>query len=831
MAGTKEELIIRIVPELDKGAVKAVQDELDAIKPNVGMGATGGGKASGSKQVVSGLKEQQAEMKKVFDGIQQRLIQEDILLRTTRLRIEREIEGERQKAAQGKITNQQMLQNIEAFEAESVQAANNARIAYQSLNEEIGLNVAQYKDVDGAINQSNRVQSKLLVNTGHLDSGFVTMATSLGKITSQTKNTNLAFMNFGRIIQDAPYGLIGIANNIDPMVVTFHNLANEIDINTGKMRGFGGALAQMGKSLLGPAGIIFLLGSALPSALLVLQSMQRKTAKEAEVLGDAFKKVADEFARLSATAAGERGLPQVTKELGVVNQNIELINAEFAKTEEQIQSLVLSQTEFAVSTGQVAKTEGQIREAFRQQNKELLSKLDNTKKTLDSQKEQLETEKDSIEATQSISDILKQRNMAQALFTKEEIEKSKELYKLRAENLEILDPLAAEIAKEQERIQEAMIKTFVNARLMATESGKKQYDDLRDRLANVADEIRAKHKETEKDIKDSDERIFKSRDELQSAYTKYVQNETINRLNAEEETMRKLMESEFTTDEERLRIFRTFQENRTKILEDELNRQRAIQARADKEALDSINKQRMEFVRSQMEMLSANESKIMDRQDLLLRYFEDNNNKILAIEMRRDMELTDLRKNANAKGLLDTEEYKKAEKGINERTDKEITQAKIEQGVLIADASIAVFSAIFGEGKATATAQVIVDTFAGAQKAIAAYGIPLGPIVAAGIVAKGVTAIRKINSTDRKSKSLSSDTSSPFVREVKFQGVGPNTGQRLSTNADQSAAAASPNQMLNRQNINVQANVDRRGLAIAVREGEQEIRTEQFTYT
>jgi len=41
---------------------------------------------------------------------------------------------------------------------------------------------------------------------------------------------------------------------------------------------------------------------------------------------------------------------------------------------------------------------------------------------------------------------------------------------------------------------------------------------------------------------------------------------------------------------------------------------------------------------------------------------------------------------------------------------------------------------------------------------------------------------------------------------------------------------ASPNQMGSREGVTIQANVDRRGLAIAVREGEQEIRTEQFAY-
>jgi hypothetical protein len=221
----------------------------------------------------------------------------------------------------------------------------------------------------------------------------------------------------------------------------------------------------------------------------------------------------------------------------------------------------------------------------------------------------------------------------------------------------------------------------------------------------------------------------------------------------------------------------------------------------------------------------------MGRQDLLLSYYENTGMEIYAIELRREMQLADLRKQYQALGLLDTKEYAAAVKAINDKADKEVSLNKINQMQMVSDATFSIFEAIFGESKMLASAQVVVDTIMGAQKAIATYG-PFGPVVAAGIVAQGAIAIRKINSKDRKSASSSAggETSTPFVREAVYQGVGPNTGQLISTNADQSAAMASPNQMGSREGVTIQANVDRRGLAIAVREGEQEIRTEQFAY-
>jgi len=60
--------------------------------------------------------------------------------------------------------------------------------------------------------------------------------------------------NFNRVVQDAPFGIRGIANNIDPLVESFIRLRQQ----TGSTRG---ALGGLVTALTGPAGILFAVSS------------------------------------------------------------------------------------------------------------------------------------------------------------------------------------------------------------------------------------------------------------------------------------------------------------------------------------------------------------------------------------------------------------------------------------------------------------------------------------------------------------------------------------------------------------------------------------------
>ncbi|MFO0089841.1 MAG: hypothetical protein ACK518_03480, partial [bacterium] len=82
----------------------------------------------------------------------------------------------------------------------------------------------------------------------------------LPQVAKGANQANTALVNLGRVVQDAPFGIIGIANNIDPLISSFQNLKRE----TGST---GTALKSLVAGLAGPAGIAIAV-SAVTSALI-----------------------------------------------------------------------------------------------------------------------------------------------------------------------------------------------------------------------------------------------------------------------------------------------------------------------------------------------------------------------------------------------------------------------------------------------------------------------------------------------------------------------------------------------------------------------------------
>lgn len=89
--------------------------------------------------------------------------------------------------------------------------------------------------------------------TQKLGNAFKTLPNSGDKATN-------ALSNLSRVAQDAPYGFIGIANNLNPLLESFQRLSREAG-------GAGGALKSMAQGLMGPAGIGLALGAV--SSILV----------------------------------------------------------------------------------------------------------------------------------------------------------------------------------------------------------------------------------------------------------------------------------------------------------------------------------------------------------------------------------------------------------------------------------------------------------------------------------------------------------------------------------------------------------------------------------
>ena len=50
---------------------------------------------------------------------------------------------------------------------------------------------------------------------------------SLKRVGTQSKASSGAIINFNRVIQDAPFGILGVANNIDPLLISFEQLKQQ----------------------------------------------------------------------------------------------------------------------------------------------------------------------------------------------------------------------------------------------------------------------------------------------------------------------------------------------------------------------------------------------------------------------------------------------------------------------------------------------------------------------------------------------------------------------------------------------------------------------------
>ena len=127
------------------------------------------------------------------------------------------------------------------------------------------LNIQVGADVTGAISGLNQLETKT--------------AKAFGEVKRASGAAQATVINFGRVIQDAPYAVIAgnigaIANNIDPLVESFTRARQQGGT-------FGGTLKEIGKSLIGPAGIGLAI-SAVTSALVLWGGQSKKSKTDTD---------------------------------------------------------------------------------------------------------------------------------------------------------------------------------------------------------------------------------------------------------------------------------------------------------------------------------------------------------------------------------------------------------------------------------------------------------------------------------------------------------------------------------------------------------------------
>lgn len=155
----------------------------------------------------------------------------------------------------------------------------------------------------------------------------VTATNSLGAAFQRLPNTSnqatYALSNLSRVAQDAPYGFIGIANNLNPLLESFQRL--KVDAGSS-----GAALKAMAQNLMGPAGIGLALGVA--SSLLVTfgdklfqsSAAQKAAAEKTKENTDRIKEQKDAIDQVYSSTAQE--VTQVSSLIAVLQNENETRN-------------------------------------------------------------------------------------------------------------------------------------------------------------------------------------------------------------------------------------------------------------------------------------------------------------------------------------------------------------------------------------------------------------------------------------------------------------------------------------------------------------------------
>jgi len=122
-----------------------------------------------------------------------------------------------------------------------------------------------------------------IANLNKTIAGINTQMNNVGRPASDATN---ALSNLSRVAQDAPYGFMGIANNLNPLLESFQRLQKESG-------GTGNALKSLVSGLTGPAGIGLALG--VISSLIVKfgGDIQKFISEKASGLGKAFTREAE----------------------------------------------------------------------------------------------------------------------------------------------------------------------------------------------------------------------------------------------------------------------------------------------------------------------------------------------------------------------------------------------------------------------------------------------------------------------------------------------------------------------------------------------------------
>ena len=173
--------------------------------------------------------------------------------------------------------------NITADVAQATQGLSAVEVRATQLQ----INIKKLQDVIANTTSQRKLTSALAALDQQQRAYNQTAALAANKLSGVSPSANsatAAIGNLSRVVQDAPFGFIGIANNINPLLESFQRLKT----TSGST---GGALKALGSSLLGGGGLGLAIAAVTSGITLAQVGFDRwfKTTKDAKKSSDELK--------------------------------------------------------------------------------------------------------------------------------------------------------------------------------------------------------------------------------------------------------------------------------------------------------------------------------------------------------------------------------------------------------------------------------------------------------------------------------------------------------------------------------------------------------------
>ena len=161
------------------------------------------------------------------------------------------------------MADKKVILEVEIIEGNAQSTLNELNASLKSLDK----THKDYKPTLQLIAQAERdlakaQQNRILVEKGLANSAVKVeketkkTAKQMKQLSSDTGASTSATLELGRVFSDMPYGIRGVANNIQQLASNLFFMSKKTDEATGKTVGFRGAVGSLLKNLAGPAGIL-----------------------------------------------------------------------------------------------------------------------------------------------------------------------------------------------------------------------------------------------------------------------------------------------------------------------------------------------------------------------------------------------------------------------------------------------------------------------------------------------------------------------------------------------------------------------------------------------